>query len=214
VAQPVSTLVFDDEQGYADFVTFVGRARAVEPDGAMHLQAVGTTLAAHVGVLPGRGLLGEGTVTGMRAMALGEASTVDAVVSLASLADRFARQPEGAVEVPVPPTTVTAVWASLAPRREGWEPVGEVSERELERAARAGIEEVARGTVATAGAPAVAQLRQSVWGRLTATMPPVPAGAAFAAYVLGFLDPARDARVFARGRWVRVATRRGQVLVR
>jgi len=210
----VSTLVFDDEQGYADFVTFVGRARAVDPGGAMHLQAVGTVLAAHVGVLPGRGLLGEGTVTGMRAMALGEPSTVDVVVSLAGLADRFARQEGGAVEVAVPPTTVTAVWASLAPQRGGWEPVGEVSGRELEQAARAGIEEVARGTVPTAGAPAVAQLRQSVWGRLTTTNPPVPAGAAFAAYGLGFLEPGRDAQVFAHGRWVRVATRRGQVLVR
>jgi hypothetical protein len=214
MAQPVSTLVFEDEQGYADLVTFVGRARAVEPDGAMHLQAVGTVLAAHVGVLPGRGLLGEGTVTGMRAMALGRPSTLDTVVSLASLADRFAHQPRGAAELPVPPTTVSAVWTSLAPQRAGWERVGELSPGDLERVARAGIEEVARGTGSTAGGPAVAQLRQSVWSRLTETVPPVPAGAAFAAYVLGFLDLDRDAQVFARGRWVRVATQRGQVLVR
>ncbi len=210
----MSTLVFDDEQAYADLVTFVGRARAVDPDGAMRLQVVGTVLAAHVGVLPGRGVLGEGTVTGMRAMALAQPSTLDAIVSLASLADRFARQPEGAVELPVPPTRASAVWASLAPERGGWESVGTVPERELERAAGAGIEEVARGTVPTAGSAAVARLRQSVWGRLTPTDPPVPAGAAFAAYVLGFLDPDRDAQVFAHGRWVRVATRRGQVLVR
>lgn len=210
----MSTLVFEDEQGYADFVTFVGRARAVDPGGAMRLQAGGTVLAAHVGVLPGRGLLGEGTVTGMRAMALGVPSTLDAVVSLAGLTDRIARQEPGGVEVPVPPTTVTAVWASLAPQRGGWEPVGEVPGRELEQAARAGIEEVARGTGPTSGGPAVAQLRQAVWARLTTTSPPVPAGAAFAAYVLGFLEPGGSARVLAHGRWVRVATRRGEVLVR
>ncbi|MDQ6715616.1 MAG: hypothetical protein M3Z83_05865 [Actinomycetota bacterium] len=209
----MSVLVLDDEQGYADLATFVGRARTVDAEGAMHLTAFGTTLTAHVGVLPGRGLLGEGTVTGMRVMALGEPSDVDVVVSLASLADRFARQPVGR-ELAVPPVTVTAVWASLAPRRSGWEPVGELPHAALELAARTGIAEVAQGSAPSSGGAAVAMLRQSVWGRLTETAPPVPAGAAFAAYVLGFLEPDGMARVLTHGRWVRVATRRGHVLVR
>ncbi len=209
----MSVLVLDDEQGYADLATFVGRARAVDSDGAIHLKAYGTTLTAQVGVLPGRGLLGDGTVTGMRMTALAEPSELDAVVTLASLSDRFARQPVGR-ELAVPPVTVNAVWASLAPRRGGWEPVGEVVQAELEAVARAGIEEVARGAAPTAGGPAVAALRESVWGRLTVTTPPVPAGAAFAAYVLGFLGGEATARVFAHGRWIRVATQRGHVLVR
>ncbi len=216
----MTSLVFDDERGYADFATFVGRARAVDPEGAMRLRAVGVTLAIHVQVLPGRGLLAEGGVTGMRAMALGEATDLDAVVPLAALADRLARHPEG-LELPVPPMTVTAPWASITPPRDGWEPVGEVDEDELEVAARAGIEEVALGatsaesqTVAALGAPAVAALRLAVWGRLTPTTPPVPAGAAFAAYVLGFLAPRGHSRVLARGRWVRVAASHGHVLVR
>lgn len=213
MAQPVTSLVFDDERGYADFVTFVARARTVDPDGAMHLQAFDVTLAAHVGVLPGRGLLGQGTVTGLRAMALAEPSALDVVVSLASLADRIARQPRG-VELLVPPTSVSAVWAALAPQRGGWEPVGEVPSTDLEAVARAGIEEVARASAAPAGGPAVTLLRQSVWGRLTETTPPVPAGAAFAASVLGFLEAGRNARVYVQGRWVRVATDRGHVLVR
>ena len=209
----MTSLVFGDEQGYADFVTFVARAATVDPDGAMYLQAFDLTLAAQVGVLPGRGLLGEGTVTGLRAMALAEPLALDVVVSLASLTDRIARQPRG-VALPVPPTTVSAVWAALAPQRGGWEPVGEVPTADLEAVARAGIEAVARASAAPAGGPAVTLLRQSVWGRLTETTPPVPAGAAFAASVLGFLQSGGNARVYGQGRWVRVATDRGHVLVR
>lgn len=225
----MTSLVFDDERGYADFATFVARARSLDSEGAMRLQAVGVTLAVHVQVLPGRGLLAEGGVTGMRAMALGQPTDLDVVVPLAALADRVARHPEG-IELSVPPMTVTAPWASITPPRDGWEPVGEVDEDELVVAARAGIEEVALGATsagsatsatptaspadATLGAPAVAALRQAVWGRLTPTAPPVPAGAAFAAYVLGFLAPQGRSRVLARGRWVRLAATHGHVLVR
>ena len=225
----MTSLIFDDERGYADFATFVARARSLDAEGAMRLQAVGVTLAAHVQVLPGRGLLAEGGVTGMRAMALGEPTDLDVVVPLAALADRFARHPDG-LELPVPPMTVTAPWASITPPRDGWEPVGEVDEDALEVAARAGIGEVALGATsadpdtgatgaagaagAIAGPPAVAALRQAVWGRLTPTTPPVPAGAAFAAYVLGFLAPQGRSRVLARGRWVRLAASHGHVLVR
>jgi hypothetical protein len=59
----------------------------------------------------------------------------------------------------------------------------------------------------------VATLRQSVWARDTLTTPPVPAGAAFAAYALGFLVDG-PVRVFAHGRWTRVSTVAGHVLVR
>ncbi|MEP6799079.1 MAG: hypothetical protein ABI890_13060, partial [Lapillicoccus sp.] len=209
----MSSLVFDDERGYADFATFVGRARALDAEGAMRLQAVGVTLAVHVQALPGRGLLAEGGVTGMRAMALGVAADLDVVVPLSALADRLAHHPEG-VELAVPPMTVPAPWAALAPPRSGWEPVGEIDDAELERAARAGIEEVALGSAGQdgaplGGAPALAALRQGVWGRLTTTTPPVPAGAAFAAYVLGFLAPQGRSQVLTRGRWVRVAASHG-----
>lgn len=211
-------LRFDDERGYADFATFVRRARTADPDGAMRLQAVGVTLAAHVQVLPGRGLLAEGAVLGLRASALADAVDLDVVVPLAALADRLARHPEG-VELPVPPTVVTAPWASLGAPRSGWEPVGEVAEDDLRAVALAGIEEVAVGSrtqegSAAGGAPALAALRQAVWSRLTTTTPPVPAGAAFGAHVLGFLSPGGTARVLSAGRWVRLAATSGHVLVR
>ena len=70
----------------------------------------------------------------------------------------------------------------------GWERVGAISADEVYAVARQGIEEVASGAPADAGGAAVAALRKQVWGRLTTTTPPVPAGGAFAAYVLGFVQ--------------------------
>ncbi len=215
------TLHFDDERGYADFATFVGRARSLDADGAMRLQAVGATLAAHVQVLPGRGLLADGGVTALRAYGLGESLDLDVVVPLAALTDRLARHPTG-VALPVPPTVVSVSWASLAAPRGGWETVGEVADDDLRAAAVVGIEKVALGSRtadgrASGGAPALAALRYAVWSRLTPTTPPVPAGAAFAAHVLGFLSgpgAGGTATVLQQGRWVRLAAAHGHVLVR
>jgi hypothetical protein len=47
----VSTLVFDDAQGYADFATFVARARSLDDDGAKRLHAHGDLHAAYVGAV-------------------------------------------------------------------------------------------------------------------------------------------------------------------
>ena len=233
-------LCFEDRQGYDDFATFVGRARSLDADGAMRLSVSGTVLAAYVGVLSGRGLLGEGAVVGLRTARLAEPASLDTTVSLAALADRLAftgsagagpggsgaTAPGGEGTAPVrdavlavPPTTVSAGWAALTPPRSGWEPVGSVPAGVLADAARAGIAEVALGVEAaggTAGGHAVSQLRERVWGRLTATAPPVPAGGAFAAYVLGFLDESVDPEcaVLAHGRWTRLSTQAGHVLVR
>ncbi|MEO5983379.1 MAG: hypothetical protein ABIQ13_13795, partial [Pedococcus sp.] len=80
--------------------------------------------------------------------------------------------------------------------------------------AREGIAEVASGAPSDAGGQAVAALRRQVWGRLTATTPPVPAGGAFAAYALGFVAPGSEATVWTHGRWTRLSTQAGHVLVR
>lgn len=202
-----------DESGYADFATLVARARAADPDGAMRLQVTGTTLAAYAGVLPGGGLLAGGAVVGLRVMTVLPGPDLDATVALSALADRFARQPRG-VALQVPAATTSPAWAAVSPPRTGWEPVGHLPAAELERAARDGITEIASATTPSAGAAAVAALRQRVWGRLTATTPPVLAGAAFAAYVLGFIETGQECRVLANGRWTRLSTARGHVLSR
>jgi hypothetical protein len=216
-------LVFPDTHGLDDLRTYVARAKAADEDGAIRLQAHGQTLAAYVGVLPGSGLMAEGVVIGLRAMPLADPAQVDVTVSLAALTDRFAR--ETGTTLPLPPVTVNVPWAAMAPPRGGWERVGAVTADEVCAAARQGIEEVASGAPADAGAAAVAALRKQVWGRLTSTTPPVPAGGAFAAYVLGFVAghrvapsqgaaPGSEVTVWAHGRWTRLSTPAGHVLIR
>lgn len=203
-------LRFADPEDIEDLRTFVTRARSLDRDGAIRLRSHGMTLAAYVGVLAGRGLLTTGAVIGLRVMALAEPDDVDVTVSLASASERLARG--GTATFSIPPTTVQVAWAAMAPPRSGWEPVGELSVSDLKTVATQGISEIAHGVPEGSGAAVVADLRERVWARDSQTTPPIPSGAAFAAYALGFLTQER-ARVFAHGRWTRLSTETGHVLV-
>lgn len=203
-------LRFADSDGLEDLATYIGRARSLDADGAIRLQCRGMTLAAYVGVLPGHGLMTAGAIIGLRVMALAEPADVDVTVSLASVSDRLARGMTSTFSIP--PTTVRVGWAAKSPPRSGWEPVGDLSVSDLKITAAQGIAEIAEGTPEGSGAAMVAALRQRVWARDSQTIPPVPSGAAFAAYALGFLTQ-QTARVFAHGRWTRLSTDTGHVLV-
>ena len=206
-------LHFPDAHGVDDLRTYVARAKAADDDGAIRLQASGTTLAAYVGVLPGSGLMGEGAVIGLRTMPLATSTRLDTTVSLASVTDRLARD-VGSTTLSVPPTTVSVGWAAMAPPRSGWERVGAVTAEDVYAVARQGIAEVASGAPSDAGGQAVTALRRHVWGRHTTTTPPVPAGGAFAAYALGFAVPGSEVTVWTHGRWTRLSTAAGHVLIR
>ena len=209
----MSGLRLADQETVADLSTLVTRARSADPEGAIRLQALGRTLAAYVGVLPGTGILAEGAVVGLRTMPLAEPADVDVTVPLGALADRLARpMPDGTLSLP--PMTASAAWAAIAPPRSGWERVGAVAADEVCAIAREGIRRVAEGTPAVAGGHAVGSLRQRVWGEATTTSPPFPAGGAFAAYVLGFATPGTEVHVFAHGRWTRLSAAGGHVLIR
>jgi hypothetical protein len=207
-------LRFADAEALDDLRTYVRRARSLDADGAIRLQSHGRALAAYVGVLPGHGLMTTGAVIGLRVIALAEpmqaVEDVDVTVSLAGVAERLARGRISSLSIP--PTTVRAGWAAIAPPRSGWEPVATLNVTELKTVARQGIAEIARGAPEGSGAQVVAALRQRVWARDSQTTPPIPSGAAFAAYALGFLTQER-ARVFAHGRWIRLSTPTGHVLV-
>jgi len=206
----MAELRFADSEDIEDLRNYVTRARSLDADGAIWLRSHGTALAAYVGVLPGHGLLTTGAVIGLRVMALVEPADVDVTVSLASASERLARG--GTSTFSVPPTTVRVSWSAMAPPRSGWEPVGEVSVADLKTAAIQGIAEIAHAAPEGSGAAVVAALRQRVWARDTRTTPPIPSGAALAAYALGFLTQER-ARVLAHGRWTRLSTATGHVLV-
>ena len=100
-----ATIDFGDPRGLTDLATFVGRARVASPEGAVRLHVVAPTLlAVTVALLEGVGLMGEGTVLGLRAVPIrGASGPVDATVTFASVNDRLARLGGGDSELSVPP---------------------------------------------------------------------------------------------------------------
>lgn len=208
-------LVLPDAHAVADLRTFVTRARAAE-DGAIRLQAVGAILAAYVCVLK-PAFFGEGgpTVLGMRAMALTDPLDLDITVSLSSVADRLARMDADATEVALPTVTVAEAWTGIAAPKSGWESVAELAVEDLLAAARSGIAEMAALLPDQPGALVVNSARAEVWGRpLEGASVGLPSAAAFAALTLGFLESGSTATVLRNGRWLRLSTGTGHVLVR
>ena len=199
----------------ADLRTFVTRARTAD-DGGIRLQASGQVLAATVAVMRPR-LLGEGTPTilGMRAMALASSSDLDVTVPLAAVADRLARMDADGLDLQIPPMTLNEPWAGISAPRGGWERLQEVDAAPLLVAAKDGVREIGQIVPASPGALIVNNARATVWGRtLPVLTAGVPAGAAFAAYALGFLVPGETVRLFRSQRWLRLSTDRGHVLVK
>lgn len=208
-------LRFVDVESLQDLATLVSRARGLDPGGAIRLQAAGDVLAAWVCVLPGRGVLGQGVVLALRVMPLAGPQHLDLTVALGAVTDRLARRRstgDVSAELVVPPTTLIPPWTALTPPRSGWGAVGDLDADVLAQVARDGIAEIAQGTPPGSGAHAVQALRASVWGRRIE--PGLPAGAALAAYGLGFTRSGERAVVRRLGPWTRLSLRSGHVLTR
>ncbi|MBK6440555.1 MAG: hypothetical protein IPF90_00040 [Actinomycetales bacterium] len=165
---------------------------------------------------------------------------LDLVCSASALLDRFARDGVGATSMTLPTVSAYAAWSGALPATGGWTPAGVLSASDLIAAATSGIAEISEGVGpagTVAGARAVEELRRRVWARpvpvgavgardggagppVTTIEAPgvgvdVTAGAAFAAYVLGFLpDATASIRVWRSGRWVRLQTQVGHVVAR
>jgi hypothetical protein len=206
-------LQFTDPRDLDDLRTFATRAKAID-DGAIRLTAAGPVLAAYVCVLRPR-LLGEATPTilGLRTVALAEPAELDVTVPLSAVLDRLARAAGGDAELPVPPMTVTESWAGVGAPRTGWVQLGTLPDAQLRQAAEAGIAEIAGIIPDKPGALIVNNARATVWGRPLPDAAGLPAGAAFAALTLGFLGDGEQA-LFQAGRWFRLSSHRGHVLVR
>ncbi len=211
---PVTEIDLGDPRAVSDLATFVGRAKQANPDGAVRLQLVGPLLVTTVAVIEGSGLLGEGTVLGLRAVRVASEGELDTTVALAAVSDRLARADATTRVLTVPPAELRVPWAALAAPRGGWEPVGGLACEDIDSVARQGITQVAEGAPDGAGGQAVAALRRQVWSAMSETVPPIAAGLAFGAHVLGFTAPGEQAAVAAHGRWTRLSTSRGHVLVR
>jgi hypothetical protein len=215
-ASEVQTVLdLGDPEAVSDLRTFLTRARAIDPSGAVRLQAVGSILAVYVCVLQPRAL-GEGTPTvlGMRAAALARPADVDTTVPISAVADRLARMGDAGTLLDVPPSSAHVAWAAVSPPRGPWIPAGEVGAGILADAAASGMAEVAALVPDQPGAAMVSGARAAVWGRDVEGVAGLPAGAAFAAEALGFLGGGGAVTVFTSGTWVRLSSARGHVLCR
>ncbi|GAA1134701.1 hypothetical protein [Ornithinicoccus hortensis] len=216
---PPGVLDFADVESLHDLGTYVGRARTLQSEGSVRLQASGSVLAAWVCILPGRGVLGQGVVLGLRVMPLaGEVDPpLDVTVPLGAVTDRLARRTstgDVGTRLPVPPTTVHEPWSALTPPRSGWVPDGEVAVASLLGVAEDGIRDIAEGTPDGAGSHAVNALRERVWSAPLPTRSDLSAGVGLAAYGLGFGRAREIATVFRCGPWTRVSTAHGHILTR
>jgi hypothetical protein len=209
-----TVLDLGDPRAVADLRVFLSRARAIE-DGAVRLQAVGSVLAAYVLVMGPRAL-GEPvpTVLGLRTAGLARPAQADVTVSMASVSDRLARLGGSGTELELPPAQMRAPWAAVTPPRGPWAPEGAVDAEAVRAAATAGISEVAAIVPDQPGAAVVQGVRAAVWGRDLGPCPVLPAGAAFAAHMLGFITPGEDLQRFSCGPWSRLSSSRGHVLCR
>jgi hypothetical protein len=216
-----SSLALDDAASLADLGRYAQRARALDEEAAIRLQATDRVLAAWVGVLPGSGILGEGLVLGLRTFGLAEPADLDVAVPAGAVTDRTARS-AGASVLALPPVHLTPTWASLTPPRSGWEYAGAASGDDLAEVARAGLAEV--GAAVKERGAAGGFTKQQVWGAMVSyssagtaagpSMLDLLAGAALAAYALGFLGPGQPVQVYRTNRWTRVTGPGGHVLTR
>lgn len=217
-----------DALAVADLQTYLSRAARVE-EGSVRLIAGSGVLAVYTAILYPRGLLDQTpTVLGLRTFATRADVAFDAVVPIRSLLDRLARVREqaeaegasgepgttGPLEVRLPLEVSTVTWAGISPPRGGWRRVGEAEYDLLAATARAGIAEVAEAVPDGLGEQLVQRVRAEVWSRPIEGLEWVPAGAAFAAESLGFLDPAEPVTLLETGPWTRMTTRRGHTLIR
>lgn len=201
-------MLLADLADVADLGTFLARARRVDPAGTVRLQQRGAMLAVTVAILPGAGLFQEGSVLGMRVTRVSASGDLDRVVSLSEMVEAVA-----GIQIPVPAATLPVPWAAVSPPRGDWQRVGQLAVSTLRGIASAGSAEVARRAPSSTGPTGRVSARRAVWGRTTATDPPVPAGLAFGAAALGFLS-GDWAQVHTHGRWWRLTTPAGYVLAR
>lgn len=199
-------------------LTFSGRAERAGADG-VRLQASGGVLALTSAALAPQGLFDQTpTILAMRIVRADPELSCDLVV--ASLA-------EGALptELALPDTALSPAWAGIAPPRDGWQHVADLSAGILAERAQWGISAVAHGSPEGSGEEAVRALRARIWGEPDEDLHGLPRGVAFAAEAFGFIASTRDARsahhlgaeqvrVTQSGRWTRLAFDRGHVLSR
>jgi hypothetical protein len=154
------------------------------------------------------------TVLVSRAFALAEqpVDPIDLTVQGRALLDRIARLGPLGLTLELPEMQLNAAWAGVLPPLSEWEPAGEFEAQSLVQVAEEGIARVAAQLPDQPGEAVVRAVRAGVWG--SEISPGVPAAAAFAAEVMGFLHQETRVRIMTTRTWTRLTSGRGHVLVR
>lgn len=217
-----------------DLATYISRALAVNPDAAIRLTARGRVLAVFACSLePEDASSTAPVIMGMRALHLAAESTLDMTVQAQALQERLARlQKQAEQQNPelvlyMPPVTVNAGWTGKAAPVRGWSEVGTVPVEEFARATAEGLEAVDRALPENPGAAVLTTVRSRIWSSpmVLEYLPAfdgvqVPAGAAFALRVYGFIPEGftGELPIFAvrvgSDEWLRIVAPAGMVLVR
>jgi hypothetical protein len=203
----------DDSQSVSDFRVLLQRAEK-STDGVIRLRADQGILRATVCTFAPFGLLDAApTVLGMRTFAETNLTEMDALLSIRSLLDRLARTEPTETLLSMPATRETASWAGVDAPQGNWVEVAELAAGELTGVALAGIAEVAQALPENPGELIVREVRQQVWARELSGFSELTSASAFTAHMLGFLTNQSSARVYQSGRWLRLSTSSGHVLV-
>lgn len=219
-AEPAAFVQLPDARTARDLATFLTRARSIDQQAAVRLQARGEVLGVYVCTLAPETLLDSTpTVLGLRAIRLGAPAELDITAPASALLDRLARVEEEGLRLRIPPVTASAVWAGIAPPVGGWTRAGFYLSDDARAAAKEGIEAVDCALPDNPGHAVVSTVRSRIWSSPLATPDAgvqLPTGAAFALEVLGFLPPCatEPLLVYTSGEWTRISAKAGHVLVR
>ncbi|MDO4917624.1 MAG: hypothetical protein Q3974_08425 [Rothia sp. (in: high G+C Gram-positive bacteria)] len=195
------------------------RARAAESAVAIHLSLQPGLLAVYTSLVHPASLLDSTpTILAMRALRAKNEQTVVATVSASDLERNLLQALEHeSSDFEIPAAQLQVSWAGQLPPQRGWEAQDGVSAQLLEHAAQSGIEQVAHALPENPGAAVVNTVRSQIWSQpLSDERANIPTGAGFTALVLGFLKSDDDAQlpVYVNGRWTRVVTPGGFVLIK
>lgn len=217
---PTQYLFLPDQSTARDLTTYLVRAKSIDPQAAVRLQAQAGVLGVSVCALEPEHLLDmTPTILGLRAIKLAQPVEMDTTVEAVALLDRLARIEREGLRLALPPVNVTAAWAGRTPPLTGWQKAGFYLSDHARQTAQAGIEAVDEALPANPGHAVVSTVRSRIWSspaQAPNAQVPLPAGAAFALEVLGFLPPraTEPMPVWVSGDWVRISARAGHVLVR
>ncbi|MFM1845059.1 MAG: hypothetical protein RI917_377 [Actinomycetota bacterium] len=208
----MQTLRFPDPKDVADLQSFLLRAKRLDEDGVVKLRAFGDILACYVSPIYSGSLLADGpTVLGLRTIRLASPSELDSSYSISEVLEAI--DPDSS-DLKLPKETARAAWTGVTPPRQGWEEFGTVSQEQITKWAKDGIDEVARTLPASVGSAIAARVRLGIWGKTVSLEFNLPGGSAFAMAGLGFMQKDEEIKVFRTNGWVRLTSSYGHVMAK